>query len=154
MRLWLIFFFVLKKKMSGDEKPLMGRQEWFAMTDLGIHWMTGKVNSGARESELHALDIEKFENEGEEWVRFRSVDDVIIESPLILEKMVKDSSGVASPRYFVEVEVETLDDETREVLVGLTDRSQMRCLLVLGRRALEDVYIDCSRRYLLGKFYG
>lgn len=123
------------------------------MTDLGIHWMTGKVNSGARESELHALDIEKFENEGEEWIRFRSVDDVVIESPLICEKAVKDSSGAISSRYFVEIVVETLDGETREILVGLTDRSRKRCLLVLGRRALEDVYIDCSRRYLLGKFF-
>ncbi len=140
------------KKKKRPDKPLIGRHEWFSIPELGINWFRGKIDTGARSSSLHATDIEPFEKEdGTTWVRFTTVDDLKCEEPVIFTKAVKNSSGIPVQRYFIEVEVETLDDEAQLVLVSLHNRTNMRCPLLMGRRELRFYLVDCSRNHILGK---
>jgi len=134
------------------KKQVIGRREWFSIPELGVDWVRGKIDSGARTSSLHATEIETFERHGEKWVRFRTIDDLVCKAPVIFKKRVKSSNGVPSTRYFIEVTAETLDDRKHDLLVSLTCRKQMKCPLLLGRRALREFLVDCSRSQVLGKF--
>lgn len=140
----------MKKK---KHKPIIGRREWFSVPELGVDWIRGKIDSGARSSSLHARKIETFKKHGERWVRFETVDRVKCEVPVIFMKRVKSSNGEHSTRYFIEITAETLDDKEHHLLVSLTCRKAMKCPLLLGRRALTEFLVDCSRSQVLGKFH-
>lgn len=132
-------------------KKIIGRREWFSIPELGVDWVRGKIDTGARSSSLHATDIEPFVKDGDRWVRFKTIDDLECEALVIVSKSVKSSNGIPSTRYFIEVIVETLDDRKHDILVSLTCRASMKCPLLLGRRALREFLVDCSRSQLLGK---
>ena len=133
-------------------KPIIGRREWFSIPEHGVDWARAKIDTGARSSSLHATDIRAFEKDGAEWVRFKTIDDLDCEAPVIFVKRVKSSNGVPSKRYFIEITVLTLDGEEHEILVSLASRAGMKCPLLLGRRVLTRFLVDCSRSQLLGKF--
>lgn len=132
-------------------KKIIGRREWFSIPEFGVDWVRGKIDTGARSSSLHATEIEQFEKNGERWVRFKTIDDLECEAPVIVSKSVKSSNGIPSTRYFIEVTVEMLDDRKHDILVSLTCRESMKCPLLLGRRALRGFLVDCSRSQLLGR---
>lgn len=132
-------------------KSLIGRHEWFSIPEHGVDWVRGKIDTGARSSSLHASEIESFERAGAEWVRFKTIDDMECEAPVIFMKRVKSSNGIHAKRYFIEVTAMTLDDKEHDLLVSLTCRAAMNCPLLLGRRALKEFLVDVSRSHLLGK---
>ncbi|MFT6864000.1 MAG: hypothetical protein ACJAVK_002562 [Akkermansiaceae bacterium] len=133
------------------KRAIIGRREWFSIPEYGVDWVRGKIDSGARTSSLHATEIEPFGKGGSEWVRFKTIDDLACEAPVIFAKRVKSSNGIPSKRYFVEIVAETLDDQEHVLLVSLTCRASMKCPLLLGRRALTQFFVDCTRSQLLGK---
>lgn len=134
------------------KKPIIGSREWFCIPEFGINWLRGKIDTGARNSSLHATDIEPFEREGAEWVRFRTVDDLECEAPVVFAKHVKSSNGHPSKRHFIEITGQTLDEQEFDILVSLVSRNAMKYQLLLGRRALSRFLVDCSQSQLLGKF--
>ena len=134
------------------KKPIIGRREWFSIPEYGVDWVRGKIDTGARSSSLHATDIEPFNKGGAEWVRFKTIDDLECEAPVIFVKRIKTSNGILSKRYFIEITAQTLDDDEHDVLVGLASHASRTCPLLLGRRALASFLVDCSRSHLLGKF--
>ncbi len=132
-------------------KPLIGKSEWFSIPQFGIDWFRAKIDTGKRDSLLHATEIEFFEREGDGWVSFKGIDDLECEAPVVLTKEVTNSEGDLTKSYFIEVTVESLNDEGHHLLVQLSSRVSKRYLLVLGRRALGDFLVDSSRSQLLGK---
>lgn len=133
------------------KKPIIGRREWFSIPEHGVDWVRGKIDTGARSSSLHATEIEAFQRGGADWVRFKTIDDLECEAPVIFVKRVKSSNGIPSKRYFIEVVAETLNDEEHTLLVSLTCRAAMKCPLLLGRRDLTNYLVDSSRSLLFGK---
>ena len=133
------------------KKPIIGRREWFSIPEYGVDWVRGKIDTGAWSSSLHATGIEPFERDGSKWVRFKTIDDLECEAPVVFVKRVKSSNGIFLKRFFVEIVVETLDDQEHVILVNLACRASMKCSLLLGRRALTKFLVDCSRSQLLGK---
>lgn len=137
--------------MARDKKPVIGRREWFRIPELGIGWIRGKVDTGARSSSLHAREIRPFQRDGCRWVGFETVERVECEAPVVFIKRVRSSNGGHSDRFFIEVTAQTLDGRDHHLLVSLTCRASMRCPLLLGRRALREFLVDCSRSQILGK---
>ena len=108
-------------------KPIIGRREWFSIPEHGVDWVRAKIDTGARTSSLHAVDIEPFQKNGADWVSFKTIDDLECEAPVIFVKHVKSSNGIPLERYFIEVTAETLDDHEHDLLVSLTCRASMKC---------------------------
>src|SRR5690554_6574672 len=53
-----------------EEPERLGFVEWVVMKDTGLR-MKARLDTGAKTSSLHATDVEEFEKDGEDWVRFR-----------------------------------------------------------------------------------
>lgn len=140
--------------------PTYGWLEWAAL-EPGHVLMRAKLDTGARTSSLSAVDIERFERDGFDWVRFVvpiSADDGItggaqrvpMELPLQREARIKRHGARASRRPVVHVEL-CLGGHKFTTPVTLTDRSRFNYPLLLGRSALRGrAVIDVDQTYQHG----
>lgn len=143
------------KERAPEEKLVIGRREWIALPLLGVPVLHGKIDTGAYRSSLHAEQVETFELEGEEWIRFvtHSQDgkDVHCESKIAFRKRVKSSTGEAKERFFIKTRFRTPGGLEWPVLMSLADRSEMTFPLLIGRRALSSRFVvDTAGTHLLG----
>ncbi len=80
----------LRAKRRELDRPCLGWREWVALTDWDVPYVKAKLDTGARTSSLHAFDLESFDRDGEEWVRFeihpwqRSTNDPVIATAPVL----------------------------------------------------------------------
>ena len=115
-----------------------------------------KLDSGALTSSLDARDIEMFEKDGEEWVRFRlKLEDQEsgdtfsdqIERPLYREQTVRGAGG-RDERPVVLMDV-CMGDTIYEEQFSLRDREEMIYPLLLGRRTISHLgLLDVRNTFL------
>lgn len=130
-----------KPKKPKPPLSVVGWLEYIDLPDLGLHRVKAKFDTGARTSALHAMQIETFERDGVNWVRFHvDIDvappDLWIEAPVHDIRHIKNTSGVPEERIVIRTSV-TIADQTWPISVSLTDRSQMRLPMIVGRTALK-----------------
>ncbi len=136
----------------------VGWREWAAIPEWGVPTIKAKLDTGARTSALHAFDLEYFERDGADWVRFavlpwqRNHDDAVtVESPRVDHRLVKSSSGAQSERPVVRVPI-TLASVTVDAEITLTRRDEMGFRMLIGRQALrQGLAVDSARSYLGGR---
>ena len=85
---------------SSHSNTSTGWREWVGLPELGIEWLKAKIDTGARTSSLHAFDVDEFDRDGEEWVRFTvcpwqdsTADAVVHEARVHDRRAVRSSSG-------------------------------------------------------------
>ncbi len=135
---------------------LIGRKEFIAFPEWDLWRVRAKVDTGAYSSALGVLEHELSETAAGLTVRFRLPSRrrrgpaKVIEAPVVKLVTVRSSSGCQQRRPLIEAAIR-LNQHTRRVRLTLTDRSAMRCAVLLGRQALAGAFlVDVSRRYLLG----
>ena len=141
-----------------DVKVIVGSEEWCSFPALGIPTIKARVDSGAKTSALHAINIAPFIKDGENWVKFdinpiqNNVKTVIhCESKLVDKRVVKSSSGFREQRYVIGAELE-IGGQHWSVEITLTNRDSMGFRMLLGREAMSGrVLVDPSQKYLLGQ---
>ena len=143
------------KNREDGRKLVIGRREWIGLPKLGVSALHGKIDTGAYRSSLHAEQVETFEKDGEEWIRFvtHSQDgkEVSCESAIAFRKRVKSSTGEAKERFFLRTQFKTPRGLEWPVLMSLADRSEMKFPLLIGRRALSGRFVvDTAGSHLLG----
>ncbi|WP_353113526.1 ATP-dependent zinc protease [Microbacterium sp.] len=137
---------------------LTGWREWAGLPDLGVEWIKAKIDTGARTSSLHAFDIEEFERDGADWVRFRvrpwqesTADTVVAEYPVHDRRAVRSSSGHAATRIVVKLRIR-LVERVITVEVTLSNRDEMGFRMLIGREALRRGFVvDPARSFLGGR---
>lgn len=137
---------------------IIGACEWIALPDLAIDRIRARVDTGAKSCALHATDIEKFERDGQAWLRFkahlghaRPSSSRHCEAPLADERRVRSTSGEVESRFTIRTPI-IIGHSRWMVDVTLTDRAQMRYRMLLGRTAMENhALVYPARTFLQGK---
>ncbi len=145
--------------MSRQDAPwIVGWREYLDLPDLGLTRIKAKVDTGARTSTLHALDIEHFREDGRERVRFlvhpqHRADEleVICTADVVDRRGVRSSIGHRQHRVVIETTLALSAELVWPIEVTLTSRSDMRFRMLLGRTALRGhMLVDPGRSYLTG----
>lgn len=141
-----------------DNKLILGSEEWCSFPEIGIPTIKARVDSGAKTSALHALNINAFSKEGEPWVRFdinpiqNNVKTLIhCQAPLIDKRIVKSSSGFREQRFVIQSLLK-LGESSWPIEMTLTNRDSMGFRMLLGREAMSGrALVDPEQKYLLGE---
>lgn len=147
--------------MADEQPDLYGRYELVKLPALG-KTLKAKMDTGAMTASLSATDIEPFERDGQDWVRFRLAvegeQDTLYEHPLVRIAEIKkrseerDEAGTQEVAYSQRPVIEMpvcLGGEQRNIEVNLTDRSTFSYPLLIGASAMREfgVAVNPAARY-------
>lgn len=114
--------------------------------------LTAKLDTGAKTSSLNAENIQRFNRDGNEWVRFSVSEDddappLVIERPLVRTVYIKEHRKDASKREVVSLAI-CKNGRTYETEFTLVDRSNFNYPVLLGRSFLKSVaLVDPSQTF-------
>ncbi|MGC4039562.1 MAG: 30S ribosomal protein S6--L-glutamate ligase [Flavobacterium sp.] len=139
-----------------QDKIILGSEEWCSFPELGIPAIKARVDSGAKTSALHAINISPFVKDDENWVKFdinpiQNNNKTIIhcQAKLIDKRIVKSSSGFREQRYVIQTNL-SIANELWPIEVTLTNRDSMGFRMLLGREAMSGrILVDPEQKYLL-----
>lgn len=137
---------------------IIGRLESVSFSEWDLHDIDAKIDTGAYTSSLHCHHIKSVQKEGEEFVRFNLLDpshetynDKLFELPIHRKKTVKSSNGLKEERFVVKTKVQ-IGDKNLTAELSLTDRSEMRYPVLIGRKLISGRFlVDVSQKYLTEK---
>jgi hypothetical protein len=134
----------------------IGWKEWVDFPDWGVHRVRAKIDTGARTTAIDVTEFELRDSPQGQIARFR----LALrrkrlgnwqEAPVVRLTRVRNTGGIWQERPIVETTMR-LGEVTRRIRLTLTDRSRMRCAVIIGRSALEGQFVvDVSRKYVLGR---
>jgi ribosomal protein S6--L-glutamate ligase len=140
------------------QKLVIGKEEWCSLPELGLPAIKARVDSGAKTSALHAMNIHVIDEKGKRFAHF-DIHPVQGERSIVQKcralvvdrRVVKSSSGEREPRLVIKTPVR-LGQEIWDIEVTLTNRDSMGYRMLLGREAMNHrVLIDPDSSFLLGK---
>lgn len=137
--------------------PVIGWREWVSLPDLGIDAIKAKVDTGARTSAIHAIDIVTFQRRGVDRVRFRvhpiqreSRKTIETEAEMIDRREIKSSVGHVTERPVISTTIE-LKGRSWEIELTLVGRDEMGFRMLLGREAIRGQFVvDPGASFLAG----
>lgn len=137
---------------------LIGRAEWCELPELKIPGIKAKVDTGAKTSAVHALNIKYYRKQTQRYVSFdvhpiQSNTDVLVHcrAPLVEKRYVMSSNGQKEHRPVIQTTL-VLGDQQWLIELTLSNREPLRYRLLLGREALAHrVVIDPALNCHLGQ---
>lgn len=145
------------RKASGPLPPQeIGWREDVGLPDLEIASLRAKIDTGARTSALHAVDIRVSEEDGVAWASFH-VPLADRRTPcwhrarIVDRRWIKNTSGVPEQRYVINTML-VLGRRRWHIEVSLADRGQMGFDLIIGRTALRRrrLLVNPGKSFLAG----
>lgn len=143
------------------QKPILGALEYCSLPQLGIKQLAMRVDTGATTSSLHVDNIEEIPRDDDLYIRFdihpdiHDVNKLIrCEAQVIGQKQVKSSTATRERRYLINTQLEVAE-QTWQIQLTLTDRSEMTYLMLLGREAMSGHFmVDPEFEFLLTSAHG
>ena len=139
------------------KRLVIGKEEWCRLVDLGPLTLKFKTDTGATTSSLHALEIEPFFENGQEFVRFitqlnrgKASPKIQCVAQVTRRKIVTSSNGIREKRVVIKA-VLHLGDRIWPIELTLANRSSMRYRMLLGRDAMQNMLIKPRKAFCLGK---
>lgn len=139
------------------DKIIAGSEEWVSLPELEIPQIKVRVDSGAKTSSLHAVNIQPFQRNGETWVTFdvfpiqNNAKKLIHCQAIVIDyRIVKSSTGTRENRYVIKTSLK-VKNLTWDIEVTLTNRDSMGYRMLLGREAMMGrMLVDPESSFLLG----
>jgi hypothetical protein len=131
---------------------VVGWRERVDLPEWGIGRLAAKLDTGARTSSLHVVDLHAVpggrvsfqvvlnRHRPDRWVR--------VEAPLVRTTRVRSSTGVLTLRHVVRTRLR-LGPIDREIEINLVDRGPMIHRMLIGRSGLAGVLVAPDRRDLV-----
>ncbi|QLE00018.1 30S ribosomal protein S6--L-glutamate ligase [Galbibacter sp. BG1] len=140
-----------------SNKTIIGSQEWVSLPELDISTIKVRVDSGAKTSALHAVNIQPFQRNKDTWVTFdvypiqNNGKKVIHCEALVIDKrVIKSSTGTRENRYIIKTSL-NINDTSWDIEVSLTNRDSMGYRMLLGREAMMGrLIVDPESSFMLG----
>jgi len=156
-----LFYIIILIQLLGftlfavEDSPLVvvGELEMTLLSPPG-RWYRARIDTGAELSSLNAFDLEVFDHDGSQWLRFNIAsnldsEDVILELPV--ERIVQVRQGnrpELQKRYIVNLDTVIGSLELRGEFT-LADRRKMKYPVLIGRNLLSGyALVDVSRQYI------
>ncbi len=140
-----------------DGRTIIGWREWLALPSLGIPAVKAKIDTGARTSALHVVDLLTFERQGRAWIGFtlhpvrrRPEITIACTAEVIDQRMVRDSGGHSEQRYVIRTPLR-LGERLWPIELTLTNREDMLFRMLLGRTAMSGLLVDPHLSYCHGR---
>lgn len=123
-----------------------------------MDYLKAKIDTGARTSSLHAFDLERFDRDDTEWVRFEihpwqrtTVDGIVAEARVAAWRPVRSSSGNIDERPVVTTTMVIAGTAVVAELT-LTRRDEMGFRMLIGREAIRTRFlVDPGASYRGGR---
>lgn len=142
--------------MAKTARPkLAGWYEYVDLVEWGVSGLRAKVDTGARTSSIHVVNIRRISPDTIRFDVLRSrkypARKTTVEANVARRARVRLSSGHSSSRYFVVTRIRIGTFE-RDIEINLDERRDMLFRMILGRTAFAGtpVLIDVNRACLLG----
>ncbi len=154
---------------NADRVPeTLGFVEWVVMKDTRLR-LKARLDTGAKTSSLHAVNVEEFTRNEERWVSFEiplgdhedqpaegefNHDDVVIvlERPVRRTVLIKRKGAPSQRRYVVDLEF-CIAGTMHTTQFSLTDRGKFSYPVLLGRRFMRDdnILVDSADSFIASK---
>jgi len=150
---------------KGRTPEILGFVEWVVMKDSGLR-LKSRLDTGAKTSSLHAVNVKPLEKNGKQWVSFQiplgdhedqpsegelEHDDITLELERPVERtvLIKRKGAPSQRRYVVRMEF-CIAGTIHETQFSLTDRGRFSYPVLLGRRFMRDdkILVDSSDSFL------
>jgi hypothetical protein len=139
-----------------SDRTTIGWREWLSLPELQIQHVKAKVDTGARSSCLHAVNIVEIRRGAKILIEFdvhplQRNNDLVVrcQAPLIDYRTVKSSNGKPEIRPVVEALIR-LNGEDWPIELTLTAREKMGFRMLLGRQAIRGRFVvDPGRSFLM-----
>ncbi|NNJ75881.1 MAG: ATP-dependent zinc protease [Anderseniella sp.] len=135
---------------------VIGWREQIILPEFGSTHLDAKIDTGARTSALHAVDLAAEIRNGEEWVSFHvpylgEQRSVRHSAKIFDRRKIRNTSGIAQVRYVIKTTL-VLGVRQWQIEVSLADREKMKHDIILGRTAVRDqgLLVDPAKSYLAG----
>lgn len=145
-----------KKSQPKGEKVVIGRQVKVNLPALALFDVGAKMDTGAFTSSLHCKNITTTLVKNKKVVLFSVFDEIkkieqSVSCPVHSERVVKSSNGQKENRVVILTLLE-MGGKKFETEFTLTDRSEMRNQILIGRKALGGRFlVDVSKSYRRSK---
>ncbi|MFC4873097.1 ATP-dependent zinc protease [Negadavirga shengliensis] len=135
-------------------KRIIGRKEKISFPEWNIQEITAKVDTGAYNGAIHSMYAEEMIENGEKVLYFQILDprhpffkDKKLRTGRYTVKKVKNSFGHMEKRFLIKTTISIFGEEF-EAGFTLSDRSEMKNAVLLGRRVLKGRFlVDVDKSY-------
>ena len=144
--------------MAKKNLKVIGRLETVDFPEWDLFDIDAKIDTGAYTSSLHCHHIKSYKEGDKDFVKFNLLDpshdtynDKLFKMPIYRTKSVKSSNGSIEKRFIVKTKVR-LFDKLLSTELSLTDRSEMKYPVLLGRKLINGRFlVDVSKKYVTQK---
>lgn len=146
---------LIKKRKKNKKVSLtpLGWREWVFLPLHNDFKLKAKIDTGARTSSIHASNIQIYQKEDSQMVKFQiyqSESFLDIDTKLVSYKKIKSSFGQTETRPTVHMKIQ-IGKETWLTEITLAQRSKLTYPMLIGRNSLNKKHIIHSHRsYLAG----
>jgi len=134
------------------KKKKIGRVDIADFPHLKLTDVPVKIDTGAYTSSIHCSNIKEVTKNGEQFITFNILDEThsnyherVFEVGEFFEKVIRNSFGTEEKRYIIKSNIK-LYGKKFDLELALTDRSDMKYPILLGRKLLSDIFIvDVSK---------
>ncbi len=129
------------KNIYENEIITIGSFEYISLPELNMDNVVAKIDTGAYSGAIHCTNIRvvRRKSDNKKVLKFNpsGKDDNPIQTDRYSDVYVTSSSGHRSKRYIIETEL-VLQDKRYTMFIGLSDRSDMKKEVLIGRRFLRE----------------